>query len=168
MLMYLLHIGPALLIILACCFVFWRRKTHGFWAYFLLGWTLQILLSLPAGIWQGAFGWFGISSSAPLRQRIFLMPLLGWPFNAGGYTIRCIFEATVEPLEWLVGHRSMTVLSNMPYYAFLLLIQGSILAALFARRYKKQRTYKDRFVVCMGVLFLVNLLLNVTWFWGGT
>jgi len=168
MFMHVLHIGPALLIILACCFVFWRRKTHGFGAYFLLGWTLQVLISLPAGIWQGLFLWPHISSSSPLIIRIFLTPLLGWPFNAGGYTVRWVFEATVEPLEWLVGHRPMTVLSNMPYYAFLLLIQGSILAVLFARRYKKQRTYKDRFVVCMGVLFLVNSLFNVTWFWGGT
>ena len=168
MFMYVLHIGPALLIIFACCFIFWRRKTHGFWAYFLLGWTLQVLFSLPAGIWQGLFLWPHISSSSPLITRVFLTPLLGWPFNAGGFTVRCVFEATVVPLEWLVGHRTMTVLSNMPYYAFLLFVQGSILAALFALRYNKRRTSKDWFVVCMGVLFLVNSLLNVTWFWAGT
>ena len=79
-----------------------------------------------------------------------------------------VFEATVEPLEWLVGHRSATVMSNMPFYAFLLLIQAGILAAIFAWRYKKHRTHKDRFVICMAVLFLVNSLLNVTWFWAGT
>ncbi len=168
MYMYLLHIGPALLIILVSCFVFWRWKTHGFWAYFLLGWTLEILLSLPAGIWQSVKGWPHITlSGSPVWER-FLIPLRGWPFNAGGLTVRCVFEVTVEPLEWLVGHRSATVFSNMPYYAFLLFIQGGILAALFARRYKKQRTYKKPFFICMGILFLVNSLLNVTWFWAGT
>ena len=168
MYMYLLHIGPALLIILACCFVFWRWKTHGFWAYFLLGWTLEILLSLPAGIWQSVKGWPHITlSGSPVWERL-LIPLIGWFFNTGGYTVRYIFEATVGPLEWLVGHRSVTVFSNMPYYAFLLFIQGSILAALFAWRYKKQRTYKELFFIYMGVLFLINSLLNVTWFWAGT
>ncbi len=168
MFMYVFHIGPAILITFACCFIFWRRKTHGFWEYFLLGWTLEILLSLPAGIWQSLKGWTHIDlSGSPLWGRL-LVPLLGWPFNTGGYTIRCIFEATVEHLEWLVGHRSMTVLSNMPYYAFLLIVQGSVLAALFAWRCKKRRIYKDWFVVCMGVLFLVNSLANVTWFWAGT
>ena len=142
MFMYMFHIGPAILTTLACCFVFWRWKTHGFWVYFLLGWTLEILLSLPAGIWQSVKGWPHINVSSSALWSILLIPLLGWPFNAGGYTIRCVFEATVEPLEWLVGHRSATVFSNMSYYAFLLFIQGGILAALFAWRYKKQRTYK--------------------------
>ena len=73
------------------------------------------------------------------------------------------------PLEWLVGERTLVVLSNMPYYAILLFVQGSILAIIFAWRYnKRQRIYKDRFVICMGVLFLVNSILNVTWFWAGT
>jgi hypothetical protein len=78
-----------------------------------------------------------------------------------------VFDATVEPLEWLAGHRTATVSSNMPYYAFLLPVQAGILAALFAWRYKKRRTYKDRFVICMAALFLVNSLLNVPWFWAG-
>ena len=45
-------------------------------------------------------GWPHIDvSGSPLWSRL-LIPLIGWPFNAGGYTIRCIFESTVEPLEW--------------------------------------------------------------------
>jgi len=82
--------------------------------------------------------------------------------------LRSVFEASVSHLEWLVGHRSATVLSNMPYYWFLLLIQGGILAGLFAWRYRKKQTYKDWFVICMGGLFLVNSLTNVRWFWAGT
>jgi hypothetical protein len=168
MLMYVLHIGPALLIIFACCLVFWRWKTHGFWAYFLLGWALQILLSLPAGVYQGVFSWPHISLSASLLSRVFLIPFLGWPFNMGGYTVRCVFEATVEPLEWLVGHRSMTVLSNMPYYLFIMAVQGSILAIIFAFRYKRRRSFTDWIPIFLGILFLFNSFANVGWFWAGT
>ncbi len=168
MLFMFLHIGPALLLLLACGIIFRRKKEHGFWAYFLLGWTLQVLLSLPAGIWQAINLWPHIASSMPLWRRLFIIPLEGWSFNTGGFTIRYVFEATVEPLEWLVGHRSSTVLSNMPYYWFLLFVQGSILAILFAWRYKRHRKFKDWSVICVGILFLINSLVNVKWFWAGT
>lgn len=168
MFMYVFHLGSALLITLSCCFVFWQKTRHKFWSYFLLGWTLQVLLSLPAGIWQAVNSWPHISISSPLWRRIFLIPLLGWFFNAGGYTIRCVFEATVGPLEWLVGHRSMTVLSNMPYYLFLMAIQASIIAFIFAMRYKRHKTLKDWVPICLGILFLINSFVNVRWFWAGT
>jgi len=163
------HTGSALLILIAGGILQLRRKATGFLAGFVLGWMWQVLLSFPAGLWQSLKGWPHIDvSGSPLWIRFIMTPLVGWPFNAGGFTARYVFEATVEPLEWLVGHRSSTVLSNMPYYAFLLLVQGSILAAIFAWRYKEQKRHKDRFVICLGVLFLINSLLNVTWFWAGT
>jgi hypothetical protein len=165
--MYLIISAISALIILAAgAILFFLGKKHGFWGYFLLGWVFQILLSLPAGFWQALAGWPHIDVSGFGRR--LLIPFIGWPFNAGGFTVRTVFETTVGPLEFLVGHRSSTVLSNMPYYAFLLLIQGSILAGLFAWRYKKKQTYKDWFVICMGGLFLVNSLINVRWFWAGT
>jgi len=168
MFMYVFHIGSALLIILGCYFMFLRKAARSFWAYFLLGWTLQIVLSLPAGIWQAVFCWPHISTSAPLWRRLFLVPLLGWFFNTGGYTVRYVFEATVEPLEWLVGHRSMTVLSNMPYYLFLMAVQVSILAFVFSVRYKSRKTLVDWVPIGLAVLFLVNSFANVRWFWAGT
>ena len=64
------------------------------------------------------------------------------------------------------GFRSCFVLGW--FWQVLLSLPAGILAALFAWRYKKRGTYKDRFVICMAVLFLVNSLLNVTWFWAGT
>jgi hypothetical protein len=168
MLYFVLHISLALMILIVGGFLLLRKKKADFWCYFMLGWFWQVVLSLPAGIWQSLKSWPGISiSSEPIWMRL-IMPLIGWPFNAGGLTVRSVFEVTVEPLEWLVGHRSSTVLSNMPYFAFLLLVQGSILAALFAWRYKKRGTYKNRLIICLAVLFLANSLLNVTWFWGGT
>jgi len=165
MFMYMFHIGLALLIVLGCCLVFWRKKTHGFWAYFLLGWTLEVLLSLPAGILQ-TFTISGIGGS-PLWARL-LVPLLGWFFNMGGYTVGYTFEATVGPLEWLVGHRSVTVLSNMPYYLFLMAVQASILACVFAVRYKHRKTFLDWVPICLGILFLANSFANLNWPWWGT
>ena len=165
---FILHIISAIAILIAGGVLLVLRKKTGFGSCFVLGWFWQVLFSLPAGIWQSLSSWPHISVSGSSIWIRMTIPLVGWPFNAGGFTVRSVFEATVEPLEWLAGHRTATVMSNMPYYAFLLLIQAGILAALFAWRYKKCGTYKDRFVICMAVLFLVNSLLNVTWFWAGT
>jgi len=165
MLFFIIHLMSFIVIFLASVLIFIRRKKHGLKANFLLGWAFQITLSLPAGIWQAVMGWPHINVSGSGKR--LLIPFIGWPFNAGGFTLRYVLEASVPHLEWLVGHRSATVLSNMPYYGFLLLIQGSILAGLFAWRYRKKQTYKDWFVICMGGLFLVNSLANVRWFWAG-
>ncbi len=168
MIIFVFHICSALLIVLGCCLVFLRKTMHKFWSYFLLGWTSQVILSLPAGIWQSLRSWPHISvSGSPLWIRL-LTPLIGWPFNTGGYTVRWIFENTVERLEWLIGHRSATVLSNMPYYWFLLILQGSIFACMFALLYKGNRKITNPFVFAFGVFFLTNSLANVTWFWAGT
>ena len=163
-----LHTLSAIAILIAGGVLLVLRKKTGFWNCLVLGWFWQVLFSLPAGIWQSLVGWPHISISGSSVWSRLMTPLVGWPFNAGGLTVRSTFELTVEPLEWLVGHRSATVLSNMPYYAFLLFIQASILATIFAWRYNRRRTYKDRFVICMAVLFLVNSLINVTWFWAGS
>jgi len=106
-------------------------------------------------------------TGSPFWLRI-LTPFLGWPFNTGGYTVRCLFEATVEPLELLVGHRSATVLSNMPYYLLLMAVQASIIAFVFAIRYKSRRTLLDWLPISLAILFLINSFVNVSWFWAGT
>jgi len=163
-----LHIGSALLMWLICCVVFWKKRKHGLWTYFLLGWSLQILLSLPAGIWQAVNGWPHISlASSPLWMRI-LTPLIGWPFNTGGYTVRNMFETTIGHLEWIFGDRTAVVLSNMPYYLLLMAVQASILAFIFAVRYKRKRTFMNWVPISLMILFLANSFANVRWFWAGT
>jgi hypothetical protein len=159
---------PTLLIVLLCLIFCLKRGKHGLGSCFLLGWTFLILLSLPAGIWQAIFGWPHIDiTSSPLWLRL-LIPLVGWSFNAGGYTIRLLFEATVGPLESLIGHRSATVMSNLPYFWFLVVIQVSIIALIFALRYRHCQKLVDWFSITLGLLFLVNSLINVRWFWAGT
>ena len=161
-------IAPALLIVLPCLVLWSKRDKRGLGSYLLLGCTFQVLLSLPVGIWQALFGWPHIDvKGSPLWGRL-LMPLVGWSFNTGGYTIRWLFEATVGPLEPLVGHRSATVMNNLPYLWFLVAVQASIIALIFAMRYKRRRTLVDWLPIALGLLFLVNSLANVRWFWAAT
>jgi hypothetical protein len=166
---FILHIVTAVLILLSCILVR-MRKRRGFGSAFLLGLALQVLLSIPAGLYQAIRSWPHISFSADsiVLWRMVWVPLVGWPFNAGGCTVRWIFETTVEPLEWLVGNRSATVMSNVHYFWFLLAVQGCVVAFLFALRYTKKKRLLDPFIICLAVLFLINSMLNVRWFWAGT
>ncbi|MHC4665319.1 MAG: hypothetical protein ACYS9T_05095 [Planctomycetota bacterium] len=166
---FILHIVTAVLILFVGISVA-RKKRRGLVSNFLLGWTFQVLLSIPAGLYQAIRSWPHISFSADsiVLWRMIWVPLVGWPFNAGGLTVRWIFEATVEHLEWLVGHRSATALSNVHYFWFLLALQGSAIAILFALRYKKKGTLLDGLIAFSAGLFLINSLANVRWFWAGT
>ncbi|UCG58118.1 MAG: hypothetical protein JSU70_01165 [Phycisphaerales bacterium] len=168
MIFYVLHIGSALALLVSGGIVMLRKKTPGLWGCFLMGWAWQVLLSLPAGIWQTVKGWPHISVSGSPLHRFVTTALVGWPFNTGGYTVRWVFEATVERLECLVGHRSAVVFSNMPYYLFLVAVQASIIALIFALRYKRDKTLADWPVISLAILFLINSLANVRWFWAGT
>jgi hypothetical protein len=149
--------APGALILLACCLVFGLKKKHGFWAYFLLGWTLLMLLSLPAGIWQSVFGWSHLTMSGPLWKR-FLLPLVAWPFNAAGYSVRLTFEVFRKEIWGSKGH--------ILEYWLLMAVQVSITALIFAVRYKRRKTFVDWGIICLCVLFLVNSLVNVSWYWG--
>jgi hypothetical protein len=149
---------PGVLMLLGCCLFFWLKKTYGFWTYFLLGWTLQILLSLPSGIWQSMFGWPGLTmSGTPLCRRLAL-PLIAWPFNTAGFSIRYILYVLGKEL-W--GREGVLL-----QYMLLMYLQGSIVALAFAMRYKQRKTFVDWVILCLGILFLVNSLVNVNWYWG--
>jgi len=146
--------ASGVLILLGCGLVFWLKRTHGFWGYFLLGWAVQVLLSLPAGIWQSITGW-GFLTISWINK--FQIPLIGWPFNAAGFSIR-----------WMLGLFGREVWGSegaLPQYILLMLLQGTVLAAIFARRYKQHRTFADWVIICLGILFLINSLINVNWCW---
>ena len=139
---------------------------HSFRYWFMLGVAFQFVLSLPAGIAQSLGVIEGISGE-PLWVRLFV-PFFGIPFNTGGCTIRVVFELLVEPLEFLVGHRSATVLSNLWFYLILLAGQVALVAFVFAVRCRHRRPKSDSVVIGLAVAVLVNSLLNVTWPWWGT
>jgi hypothetical protein len=166
---FILHVLVAILILLVGIRVL-RKRRRGLGSSFLLGWALQVLLSLPAGLYQAINSWPHIAFSADsfVWWRMIWVPLVGWPFNAGGLTVSWIFEATVGNLEWLVGHRSATVMSNVHYFWLLLAVQGSLIALVFSMRYTKKKKLFDPFIICLAVLFLINSILNVRWFWAGT
>ncbi|MBW2108979.1 MAG: hypothetical protein JRI36_09985 [Deltaproteobacteria bacterium] len=97
-----------------------------------------------------------------------LIVMVGIPFNIGGFTIRYIFEALVEPLESIVGHRSAVVLGNFPFYLILLLIQMVIVSAVVLIRYKRTKTMKDWLIVTVFAIVFVNGLMNIMWPWWGS
>lgn len=143
------------LILLSCGLVFCLKKTHGFWGYFLLGWALQVLLSLPAGIWQSITGWGFLTTSSWINKA--RLPLMGWPFNTAGFSIRWMLD--------LFGREILGDESAFLQYILLMLLQVTILAAVFAQRYKQRRTFADWVIICLGILFLINSLINVNWCW---
>ncbi len=159
----------ALLLAFVAAGIVAARKTGHSWARcFFMALGTMAILSLPAGIWQAVFGWPGISlGGGPISER-FIIPFFGWPFNAGGWTIQHLFETTVEPLEWLVGHRSATVLSNMSYYWFLLALQSAAFAAIAACCCRKNTRFSHVLLILLMIMYLVNSIANVRWFWAGT
>lgn len=127
---------------------------------------LQIVIALPAGIAQ-AVGVIGGISGTPTWTRL-LVPLIGIPFNCGGVTVRVVFEALVEPLEPIVGHRSTTVASNFGFYAVLLTLQVVTMATIIVIRGRRSQRWSDPVIVVASVLLLLNSLVNVTWPWWGS
>jgi len=69
--------------------------------------------------------------------------------------------------KWALGERLSVVLGNTPYYALLMVVQASVLAVVFAMRYKKRRSLVDWVPVGIGILFLINSLANVGRSWTG-
>jgi hypothetical protein len=166
-LMMVIHIGAAGLILRRCWAVLRRRKKPSLWSCILLGFGAQILLSLPAGIWQAVNGWSYLPIiGTPMWSRV-VTPLTNWPFNAGGYTVNCVSHWTVGFWKWALGERLAVVLGNMPYYALLMVVQLSVLAVVFAVRYKKRRSLVDWAPAVIGILFLINSLANVGRSWAG-
>ncbi|MBN2592961.1 MAG: hypothetical protein JXA81_05585, partial [Sedimentisphaerales bacterium] len=63
MVIFILHPASAIAILIAGGVLFVLRKKTSFWSCFALGWFWQVLLTLPAGIWQGFAGWPHVSVS---------------------------------------------------------------------------------------------------------
>jgi hypothetical protein len=157
-----INTGAAVLILRRCRMVLKRKRKLHWSSVFLLGWGFQIMLSLPAGIWQGINSWSYLPiNGTPLWSRI-LTPLTNWPFNAGGYTVRRVFDSTVGFYSKLLPERLGDILGNMPYFAALVIVQGSILAAILTISYKQRRTLLGYVTIALGILFLVNSLFGLS------
>ena len=112
--------GP--LILIAAYLVYRLNRLRSFWGCFLWGWAFQIILSLPAGIWQAITGWgYPTSYLTILTKEQLLIPWMGWPFNAAGLSVR-VFALGMHS-HW--GSEPAVYFSAMRY-------QASVVALLFA------------------------------------
>lgn len=144
--------GP--LILLAAGLVYRLNRLRSFWVCFLWGWALQVILSLPAGLWQAVTSWgYSPSHFVPTKEDL-LIPLLGWPFNAAGVSVRA----------FVLGLRSHWLNEPAVYFSAMI-YQASVIALIFAWRYANRRTLRDPVIIVLAVLFLVNSLINVDWEW---
>lgn len=148
---YWVALATGLIILLAGGLVFCMRRPPGLGGCFILGWAFQVILSLPAGIWQAMTGWGYLT---PHITALAWLPFMGWPFNAAGLSVRA----------FAVGLRSHWGNDPSMYFAAMI-AQGSVVAVLFTWRYSDRRTVRDPILIALAVLFLMNSLLNVQWEW---
>jgi len=141
--------GP--LILLAAYLVYRLNGLRSFWGCFLWGWAFQIILSLPAGMWQVMTGWGYLT--IPIEGQV-MLPWMGWPFNAAGLSVR-VFALGMHS-HW--GSEPTVYFSAM-------ICQASVVALLFAWRYAARRTVRDPIIIALAILFLANSLINVDWEW---
>jgi len=144
------------LILLASVLVLRRKWSHGLLGCFLLGWAFQVLLALPAGIWQSLTGWGYLTTSWKWKL---LIPLMGWPFNAAGLSVRLLSD------PWCVRNDFSWWGFDPLAYFIPMVIQASLIAVIFAIRYKQRQTLKDRVIVGVAIMFLANSCANVYYEW---
>ena len=138
--------------ILFGCWLVWRLgKLKGFWGGFLLAWAVEVLFSLPAGIWQSFSGWGHMNISFKGK---FIVPLAGWFFNAAGFSVR----SSLFTVDSWWGNRPVV-------YFVLAALQCIIFACLFSIRYKRRNSVKDVVLLLLVVVFLFNSLANIRWEW---
>ena len=129
---------------------------------------MQFLMGGVVGLIQSSTLLWGLHSTTVNWVGALIIPIAGIPFNTGGFTTRFAFEALVEPLGSFVGHRSATVLSNLPLYLLLLLLQTAFVSLLVYVRYRKTKTSKDWFIIAIYMAVFINGLTNIMWPWWGT
>jgi len=152
----------------ATCFaLFFAHRDRGIAFNAIVGAAVQFLLALPAGFAQVTVVPIPGLSGENWRE-IASIPVLAAPFNMGGLTVRGAFELLVEPLEFLVGHRSATVMSNFGFFLVLLAIQVGAVALLFAYLRQRRGAWLDTRIGALAAVLLINSLANVRWPWWGS
>ena len=128
----------------------------------------QLLIGFVVSVVQACSLLMGFHDTSMNGLGAALVLVIGIPFNAGGFTVRVLFEASVGPLEFLVGNRTTTVLSNLPLYLSLLVVQMAFVALVVAVRFRRKRTPKDWLLIAVAILVLLNGLANIMWPWWGS
>ena len=128
----------------------------------------QLLIGFVVSVIQVCSLLMGFHATSIGGVAAVLSLIIGIPFNAGGFTVRVAFEALVGPLEFLVGNRTTTVMSNLPLYLSLLVLQMAFVAVVVAARYRRKKTMRDWIFIAVGILLLLNGLANIMWPWWGS
>ncbi len=145
-----------------------ENRTRRFLRLIVIAIGLQLLIGFSVSAVQAITLLLRMHATSISGREAIAITLFGIPFNTGGFTVRVVFEALVGPLEFLVGHRSMTVLSNLWFYVFLLALQMSIIALVVALGSGRTKLLRKGLFVVMASLLLANGLVNIMWPWWGT
>ena len=121
--------------------------------------AVQVVPALIAGAIQALGVIPGLGGNDPLVR--LLVPLLGLPFNIGGFFVCSIFEA-------LATERSSTAMDSLHIYMPLLAVHIAILAGLMVWRYDKVSRIRDPLLIGISVFIVLNSFFNITWPWWGT
>ena len=97
------------------------------WLCLLIGFGVQVVIALTLSIVQAFTLLMGFHATSISAKAVPVICLLGIPFNAGGLTVRSVFEV-------LVAHRSDIVMSHLPTYVTLLLFQVCVVSVAFGLR----------------------------------
>lgn len=135
---------------------------------FIAAILVQILLGFAVCALQAGAILLGMSAVTFNAKTALASLIIGTPFNMGGYTVRCVFERLVVPLEPWVGERTSIVFSNLWFYLALLAAQMLLVALLITFRWRCAKTPKDWGIAALIGLLMLNSLANLMWPWWGT
>lgn len=131
----------------------------------VMGISVQLLLSVPAGLAQG-FYYITKIEDKPFMLRM-LVPFLSSAFNMGGRTVRTAFD--------LLSGGNLTGSDKIPlgilhfqYWFPFIVLQTVVLGYLFALRFEKKRSWTDPYILAGAFLFLANSVINASWAWWST
>jgi hypothetical protein len=157
---------PTTLVALALQYGERVKRYHSPRFYLLIGLAWQVILSIPAGLLQ-AFHYIAPiqDKSAMLRLAV---PVIAAPINAGGFSVRVIFEALAGPPAPFKGPNLPGVMQNYDTFLVILAIQMSIIALAFQYRWKTSgKGYRDPVLWVAAVVLLMNSFVNAAWPWWG-
>ncbi len=139
----------------------WRRLKMG--RLFVIGLGLQIVLSLPMGLWQTIHEQYWVHFNmkvCPGWLRL-LTPLTHWPINVAGYTVHCVFESFMGQNSRYLNTGNAIPLMQLLFFTLFAFSQASMVSLAWAWRYKQCRKVSDWGLATVLILFLGNAVM---WF----
>jgi hypothetical protein len=146
--------------------LFWKHKRQrsvvlrGVTALGLVG-----LCCLPSALVQVFLAARGQSPTSFAGTELVPVFLVGWWVLSGGASVIALFEASAEAIS---GHRSATLLDNLPWYWVLLALQWGILVTLLLPHFGARFRWSSPRLWLIGGAVALNSALGIQWPWWGT